>query len=120
MSDEEGLSFIGYSVFDTGQDCYEYNENACFIASTRASAREFLNGADMDPAECQVHAISWDELLRDFGCSGGEYAMEAAAFARFRSLTQNHNVSFEVEPYDGDDSLLVVDIEHRFLTPDPD
>jgi hypothetical protein len=46
--------------------------------------------------------------------------METDAFARFRTLAEKHNVTFEAEPYDGDDSLMVVEVEHRFLTPDSD
>ena len=111
---------IGYSVFDTGEECYEYNEYACFIAATPESAQEFLDVACMDPRDGRVDAIYWDDLLRDYGCSSGEYALEAAAFARFRTLAEEHQVSFESEAYDGDDSLMVVEIEGRFLTPDPD
>lgn len=120
MSGDDRTSLIGYSVFDTGQECYEYNENACFIAATRQAAQEFLNMACMDPQDGRVDAIYWDDLLRDYGCSSGEYAMEAEAFARFRSLAEEHNVSFESEAYEGDDSLMVVEIERRFLTPDSD
>ena len=120
MSAEDRTLLIGYSVFDTAQECYEYNENACFIASTLQSAEEFLDVACADPADGRVDAVCWNDLLRDFGCSGGEYAMEADAFARFRSLAEEHNVSFEAAAYDGDDSLMVVEIERRFLTPDPD
>ncbi len=111
---------IGYSVFDTGQECYEYNENACFIASTPEAAQEFLEVACTIPQDGRVDPVCWDDLLRDFGCSGGEYAMEAQAFARFRTLAEEHNVVFEAEAYDGDDSLMVVEVERRFLTPDPD
>jgi hypothetical protein len=46
--------------------------------------------------------------------------METDAFARFRTLAEKHNVTFEAEPYDGDDSLMVVEMERRFLTPDSD
>ena len=120
MSGDERTSLIGYSVFDTAEECYEYNENACFIASTLQSAEEFLEVACTDPADGRVDAISWEDLLSDYGCSGGEYAMEADAFARFRKLAEERGVSFEAEAYDGDDSLMVVEIERRFLTPEPD
>ena len=35
-------------------------------------------------------------------------------------LAQQHEVAFEAEAFDGDDSLRVVGIERRFMTPDPD
>jgi len=120
MSGHDRKSLVGYSVFDTGQECYEYNENACFIAATPDTARQFLIVACMNPQDGQVHPVSWDDLFRDVGCSGGEYAMEAEAFARFRTLAEEHRVVFEAEAYDGDDSLMFVEIERRFLTPDPD
>jgi hypothetical protein len=66
---------IGYSVFDTGEECYEYNENACFIASTRQAAQEFLNVACMNSRDGRVDAVCWDDLLREYGCSRGEYAL---------------------------------------------
>ena len=53
MSVHDARVLIGYSVFDTSQECYEYNENACFIASTRQAAEEFLNVACMDSAGWQ-------------------------------------------------------------------
>ena len=120
MSVEAPRLPIGYSVFDTAEECYEYNENACFIASTSQAAQEFLDVACTNPQDGRVDAIYWNDLLRDYGCSGGEYAMEADAFARFRTLAEERQVSFESEAYDGDDSLIVVEIERRFLTPDPD
>jgi len=118
MSGDDRKLLVGYSVFDTGQECYEYNENACFIAATPDSAQQFLYVACTIPQDGRVHPVSWDDLLKDYGCSGGEYAMEAEAFARFQTLAAEHGVSFEAEEYDGDDSLMVVEIERRFLTPD--
>ena len=111
---------IGYSVFDTSEECYEYNENACLIAATLDGAKRVLGNAMMSPQDAEFHSVSWDDLLRDFGCSGGEYAMEADAFARFHKLAQDHGVSFEAEAYKGDESVMVVEIHRRFLTPDPD
>ena len=29
MTGKNEVTLIGYSVFDTSQECYEYNENAC-------------------------------------------------------------------------------------------
>ena len=120
MSGHDRKLLVGYSVFGTGQECYEYNEDACFIASTPDSAQQFLNVACMIPQDGRVHPVCWEDVLRDYGVSGGEYAMEADAFARFRTLAEEHKVPFESKAYDGDDSLMVVEIERRFLTPDTD
>ena len=118
-TDASGL-VIGYSVYDTSEECYEYNEDACMVASTLPSARRVLSNAMLSPQDAEFHSVAWDDLLRDYGCSGGQYAMEADAFARFRTLAQEHGVAFEADAFDGDDSLMVVEIERRFLTQDPD
>ena len=111
---------IGYSVFDTVEECYSYNENACFIASTPDAAQRFLEVACDVPGDARVMVIHWPDLLMDFGCPGGEYALESDAFSRFQTLANEHGVAFEAQAYDGDDSLMVVEIERRFLTPVPE
>ena len=120
MSGAGSRPLIGYSVYDSGEECFESNEDACYIAATSVTAQQFLEVASVFPGDARVEAVHWDDLLRDFGCSGGEYAMEADAFARFRAMAEEHGVSFEAAAYDGDDSLMVVEIERRFLTPDDD
>ncbi|MEZ6032313.1 MAG: hypothetical protein R3C17_09495 [Planctomycetaceae bacterium] len=114
MTAESEATWIGYSVFDTSQECYEYCENACYIASNTQSAKRFLD-TSFFPGDCEIHSVSWDDLLKDYGCSGGEYAMEADVFARFKSLAQQHGVSFDAEVFYGDDSIMVVEINHQFL-----
>jgi len=120
MTGKNEATLVGYSVFDTSEQCYEYNENACYIAATEQSAKQFLQDACVVFRNGRIDLVSWDDLLKDYGCSGGEYAMEAEAFARFKSLAQQHGVSFEAEAYDGDDSLMVVEIDHQFLTDEDD
>ncbi len=117
MSEDISVALIGYSVFDKHEECYEYNEDACYVAATRELADAFREACCVSPNAARINTVMWDDLLQDFGCSGGEYAMEAAAFARFRTLAGEHQVLFTAEPYDGDDSLMVVSIEHRFLVP---
>lgn len=120
MTAESEATLIGYSVFDTSQECYEYNENACYIAANQQAAKRFLN-TSFFPEDCEIHSVSWDDLLKDYGCSGGEYAMEADVFARFKSLALQHGVTFAAEPFDGDVLLMVVEIDHQFLIRvDPD
>jgi len=114
MTAESEATWIGYSVFDTSQECYEYCENACYIAANTQSAKRFLD-TSFFPGDCEIHSVSWDDLLKDYGCSGGEYAMEADVFARFKSLAQQHGVSFDAEVFYGDDSIMVVEINHQFL-----
>ena len=104
MSGECFGAVIGYSIFDTEEECYAYNENACFIAGSRESANVFLDVCDVDFRAARIDAFAWDDLLRDYGCSGREYAMEAAAFARFEKLARQYDVAFDADGYDGDES----------------
>ena len=106
---------IGYSVYDRFEECWLYNENSCFIAGTKAAAGEFLACDWADPADCRIEAVSLKQLREDFGCSGGEFAMESAAFERFRVLAEQSGVPFEHVPYDGDKTLQVVTIRHDHL-----
>jgi hypothetical protein len=114
MTGKNAATLIGYSVFDTSEECYEYNENACYIAANQQAAKRFLN-TSFFPQDCEIHSVSWDDLLKDYGCSCGRYAMEADALARFKSLALQHGVTFEAEPFDGDVLLMVVEIDRRFL-----
>ncbi|MCX7388171.1 MAG: hypothetical protein NTX48_16020 [Planctomycetales bacterium] len=114
MTAESESTWVGYSVFDTSEECYEYNENACYIAANQQAAKRFLN-TSFFPHDCEIHSVSWDDLLKDYGCSCGRSAMEAEAFSRFKALALQHGVRFEVERFDGDVLLMVVEIDHQFL-----
>jgi len=111
MSGEGFGEAVGYSVFDTNEECYEYNENACYIAAGRESAEAFREACDLSPHAARIDPVMWDDLLRDFGSSGGEYAMEADAFARFEKLARQHGVSFEADAYDRRGLLMVVQLD---------
>lgn len=104
-------SHVGFSIFDSSEDCWEYNENACFIASTESAAMEFLKAGSTPAGACRIQAVSFEDVLRDFGYSSGEYAMELEAFQRFEQRAEASNVRFEAEPYDGDESLIVVELD---------
>ncbi len=102
---------VGYSVFETFEECYQYNENACFIAATRAAADVFRAASGTQADECRIDAVCFEAIMRDYGGSCGEYAMEREAFGRFRKTAELNGIRFRFEPYDGDDSLLVVEID---------
>ena len=110
MTTAESETTIGYSVFDTFEECYQYNEDACFIADSVKNAESFLSGCFVNPKNCRIDAITFDDMMADFGSSFGEFAMEAEAFARFKAIAGRNGVQFTAEPYDGDDTLLVVEI----------
>jgi hypothetical protein len=49
--------------------------------------------------------------MSDYGASCGEFAMESAVFHRFSAIAAVNGIRFEAEPYDGDDSLMVVNVQ---------
>jgi hypothetical protein len=102
---------IGFSIYEIFEQCYQYNENACFIASNLAKAEVFMRDGFEDPEDCRIDSITFADLMRGFGGTLGEYAMEREAFLRFKQVAERQSVRFTVEPYDGDDDLFVVKIE---------
>ena len=111
MDLQQAQAHMGYSVFETFEECCQYNENACFIAATRESADVFRCDGDTPADECRIEAVCFGEIMRDFGGCCGEYAMEREAFVRFRKTAELNGIRFRCEPYGGDDSLLVVEID---------
>ena len=118
MDSGHGDAFVGYSIFESFEECWQYNENACFIADSHESAAVFLGNGWTSASECRIEAVCLSDMQRDFGCSGGEYAIEREAFERFQRLAELNGVRFEAEPYDGDDSLLVVTLDVVFRRDD--
>lgn len=102
---------LGYSVFEKSEECYQYNENACFIADTKDSADEFLQNGYGDVNDCRVDAVTFGDVMQDFGASCGEYAMERQAYGVFKRVAELNEVTFTSEPYDGDETLLVVQVD---------
>ena len=91
---------IGYSAFRPFDECYEYNENACYIADTPELLRAFLANAPFSVNDYETVEITLSDILDDFGCSGGEYALEPEALSRFEKAAESSGISFEVTPYE--------------------
>ncbi len=102
---------VGYSVFEMFEECYQYNENACFIAATRDAAEGFRDDGCTPATACRIDAVCWADIMRDYGGSSGAYAMQRDAILRFQKVAELSAISFRFEPFDGDDGLLVVEID---------
>jgi hypothetical protein len=100
---------IGYSGLDLFEECYGYHENACFIADTEASAHQLMRQAAM--GEYRIEPVTLSRIMEDYGYSFGEFAMEAQAFARFRTAAREANVRFESAPVDFCPDLTLVNVE---------
>jgi hypothetical protein len=111
MDRKESQTVLGYSVFEKFEECYQYNENACFIADTKDSAQTFLKNGYGEANDCRIDAVTFGDIMLDFGASCGEYAMENRAYSAFTRIAKLNNVTFTSEPYDGDETLLVVQVD---------
>lgn len=95
---EKDSSIIGYSAFRLYDECYEYNENACYIADTPESLRAFLIGAAFSVNDYETVLVTLSDMVNDFGCSSGEYALEPEALARFEKEAETVGIGFKVDP----------------------
>jgi len=110
MNAEEKKLEIGYSGFILFEECYEYNENACFIAGNQNMAKQFMIDCGYDKSEFRIDQISLNDLMKDYGCSSGEYAMEELAFEKFKKVADKNGIKYSVENFELDESLKVVNI----------
>ena len=109
------LEFIGYAAFDYFEDAYFYNENACYIADSQASLKELIENSNAMLGEYRIDSISFDDLLRDFGVSCGEFALKGEALKRFEAIGKKSKLKYSKEVYDDWKSgLYVVKIEYKY------
>lgn len=99
---------IGYSGFILFEECYEYCEDACYIANSRDSIKTFMTNCGFDNTNFRVDEISIDKLVNDYGCSLGEYAMEKLAFEKFEKIANNMKIKYEYKDFYLDPELKVV------------
>lgn len=111
MDRKESETIVGYSVFEKFEECYQRNENACYIADSERSAVSFLKNGYGDTDDCRIEKVTFADIMLDYGASSGEYAMESEAFAVFQRIAALNAVTFTSEPYDGIETLLVVEVD---------
>ncbi len=114
MTDE----VIGFSGFDFFEECYEYCENACFIGDTKKSVERFMRNSFSGTSGYRVDPVTVELIMKDYGCSCGEYAMEQEAFEKFKAIASEKGIRFEARPELGDLSLMIVDVEGVKITDD--
>lgn len=91
---------IGYSALKIFDECYEYNEDACYIADTPVSLKEFLDGAMLSVEDYRIESVSISDILNDFGYSSGEYALEPNALEKFERAAKELEITYTVKPYE--------------------
>ena len=107
---EQNEPFIGYSGYDVFEECYGYNENACYIADTEASADRFMREAALGQ-EYRIEPVTLSQIMNDYGYSLGEFAMEREAFARFRDVASQAGIRFETGAVYFSPDLTLVNVE---------
>jgi len=85
---------IGYSALRIYDECYEYNENACYIADTDESLEVFLVGAMLSVEDYKIKPVKTPDMLIDFGCSSGEFALEPKALQKFEEIVRISTLSY--------------------------
>ncbi|MDO9263291.1 MAG: DUF1186 domain-containing protein [Desulfosalsimonadaceae bacterium] len=106
---------IGYSAFTLFGECYEYCENACYIADSPESLTKFLEDAGFKINNYRIDTIALNDISDDYGCSGGEFAMEPEALKRFEQIS---GVTYTVKSFDdffdaGAPELFVVRVDNK-------
>ncbi len=101
---------IGFSGFILFEECYEYNENACYISKSEDAANHFMQDCGYGKSDYRIDEVRLKDILNDYGCSSGEYAMEYAAYNKFKQIAETNRIKFTVEPYDFDPTLMVVNL----------
>ena len=101
---------IGYSGFEEFEQGFAYNENACFIGDTEATADHFMQDASLGP-DYRIVPVTLSQIMSDYGGSLGEFAMEKEAFKRFRDAATEAGIDFETKTYPLDPELIVVTVK---------
>ncbi len=91
---------MGYSAYDPIEECYEYNENECYVSDSPESLQRFLAGAMLPSADYRIDAVRISDFLKDYGCSCGSYALEPEALRRFERTATSNGFEYEVEAYE--------------------
>ena len=55
---------IGYSAFEFSEECYEYNENACYVADNPETLKQFLTNAMFDVNDYRIDTIKLSDILK--------------------------------------------------------
>ena len=97
---------IGYSAFISFEDSYLYNEDYCFIMSSKSSITALLDDLDYSKQEYKIEEVSFDMLKSDFGMSGGCYVLDEKSFENFKEIATETDISFKDRLNEDDEELI--------------
>ena len=104
---------VGYSVFELFEECYVYNENECYIVGTEELAVDLMKAYSYSKVECRIDTVTLDDMLKDYGCSSGSFALDLQAYARFVELAKARNLHYEAKDCYLDSSTKIVEIGQK-------
>jgi len=55
---------VGYAVFDRFEECFEYIENGCFVASTIESANDLLRQCMGNATDYEIREVYFEGFSR--------------------------------------------------------
>ena len=94
---------IGYRVLDIGEECFEYYDNACFIADSHANAKQHLKTSWGNAPGYRIEQVDFATMMEECENVYDEYEMELEAYARFQQVAKDNAIplSFKLHGYDG-------------------
>ena len=111
MKEKGTDTVIGYSGLDLFEECYEYFENACYIADTPEAMERLIIVSFTCTGEFRIEPATVGHIMNDYGCSNGEFAMEPGAFDRFKAAAMAKGIRFQAKREDCDVPIMVVNVE---------
>ena len=102
---------IGYSGINLFEECYEYHEDACYIADTKEDIEVFMKKCSLCAREYRIDPIAIEQIMNDYGCSLREYAMEQGAFKKFKTIASEKGIRFRARHEQCDVSLMIVNVD---------
>ena len=63
MDTDNRKKIIGYSGLDIFEDCYAYNENACFLADNQETCRQFMSVCGYEITDFRIDPVSFDDIM---------------------------------------------------------
>ena len=98
VKDKKLSELIGYSVWWSLYNTFEYYEDACYIADTPESLRTFKADLDSSGEEYEILEVSVSDVLENFAFSNGWYAFERGAFEKFVKVIDALRIDCRMTP----------------------
>jgi hypothetical protein len=107
---KSGGIVIGYAIYLVDELSYEYNEDSCFIFSSRATAEKLASELYCLDNAYRIVPVRIKEIMNDFGSSSHNYATEPGAMKRFEKVASKNKIFYESELWEAPDDLIILEV----------